>query len=133
MKTPFKNDIFALIWQAFKNLYHDKECECFWEPNIRDEEDGTEVLGLTDFGEDGSVSVFVKPDLKVADAAEILAHELAHVAVGIEHEHDEEWEKAFDDIFDEYNKIGDELFGFREAIEVTDGKAYVKNKNEVDD
>jgi len=29
MVTPFANDIFALIWQAFKNLYPDKECECF--------------------------------------------------------------------------------------------------------
>ena len=57
MVTPFANDIFALIWKAFKNLYPDKECECFWEPQIREDENGNEVFGLTDFGEDGSVVV----------------------------------------------------------------------------
>lgn len=109
MKTPFKNDIFALIWQAFKNLYPNKDCECFWEPNIRDEGDGTEALGLTDFSEDG-ITVFVKTSLSIENAAEIFAHELAHVAVGLEHDHDEVWEKSFDDIFEEYNRIGDEMF-----------------------
>lgn len=44
---------------------------------------------------------------------ETLGHELAHVAVGPEHEHDEVWKAAFDAIFDEYNKIGDEMFGRR--------------------
>ena len=110
MVTPFANDIFALIWKAFKNLYPDKECECFWEPQIREDENGNEVFGLTDFGDDGSVVVFVRPDLEVSVAGEILAHELAHVAVGVEHEHDEAWENAFDAIFQEYNKIGDNLF-----------------------
>ena len=110
MITPFVNDIFALIWQAFKNLYPDKECECFWEPQIREAENGNEVFGLTDFGEDGSVVVFVRPDLEVAIAGEILAHELAHVAVGVDHEHDEAWENAFEAIFQEYNRIGDSLF-----------------------
>ncbi len=110
MKTPFKNDMFALIWQAFKNLYPGKECECFWEPRIREDENGNNVFGLTDFGEDGSVVVFVRPDLEVAVAGEILAHELAHVAVGVEHDHDTAWEEAFDAIFTEYNKIGDEMF-----------------------
>ena len=110
MITPFENDIFALIWQAFKNLYPDKECKCFWEPQIREDESGNEVFGLTDFGEDGSVTVFVRPDLEVSVAGEILAHELAHVAVGVDHEHDEAWKNAFEAIFKEYNKIGDELF-----------------------
>ena len=74
MKTPFKNDIFALIWKAFKNLYPDKDCECYWQPNIRDEEDGTPVYGLTDFGGGGTIAIFVTPSLSVADAAEIFAH-----------------------------------------------------------
>ena len=110
MITPFENDIFALIWKAFKNLYPDKECKCFWEPQIREDESGNEVFGLTDFGDDGSVEVFVRPDLNVSDAGEVLAHELAHVAVGSEHDHDETWENAFDAIFQEYNKIGNALF-----------------------
>lgn len=116
MKTPFKNDIFALIWQAFKNLYPDKECECFWEPNIRDDKDGNEAFGMTDFAGDGTVTVFVRTSLSISDAATIFAHELAHVAVGFEHGHNEVWKKAFDDIFDEYNRIGNEMFpGHTEA------------------
>ena len=120
MKTPFNNDIFALIWEAFKNLYPDKECICYWEPRISDAEDGKECFGLTDFGEDG-VYVFVKPTLPVADAAEVFAHELAHVAVGIEHDHDQAWEEAFDAIFQEYNRIGDERFEVHTGVEVITG------------
>ena len=127
METPFKNDIFSMIWIAFKNIFPDKECKCFWEPNIRDSDDGTPCLGLTDFDEEtGEVTVFVKPHLSVGDAAEIFAHELAHVAVGAEHGHDEMWEKAFDDIFDEYERIGCEMFDRHDPVQVTDGKAYKK-------
>ncbi len=108
METPFKNDIFSMIWKAFKNLYPDKDCLCFWDPMIRDSEDGAPVYGLTDFGDDGQITVFVKSSLTIENAAEIFAHELAHVAVGVGHDHDDVWEKAFDDIFCEYNRIGEE-------------------------
>ena len=108
--APFQNDMFAMVWGAFKKLYPDKECEIYWEPQIRDEEDGKPVYGLTDFADDGSVAVFVKPSLEVADAVEVLAHELAHVAVGVEHDHDEVWQEAFDKIFEEYNRIGSQMF-----------------------
>ena len=128
MISPFKNDTFAIVWEAFKNLYPDKECECFWEPYIRDEEDGTPVYGLTDFADDGTITIFVTPTIAVADATEILAHELAHAAVGFEHEHDETWEKAFTDIHNEYNRIGEEMFPDAQAVEVTDGKAYQRSK-----
>ena len=111
MKTPFKNDPFSMVWEAFKNLYPDKDCECFWESRIRDAADGHPCLGLTDFGEDGAIYVYVKPTLTVNDAIEILAHELAHVAVGIEHDHDEAWETAFDNISVEYDRLGDLMFG----------------------
>lgn len=45
-------------------------------------------------------------NLPIGDTVEIFAHELAHAAVGIEHEHDDVWEKAFDDLFDEYCRFG---------------------------
>ena len=108
--APFQNDMFAMVWGAFKKLYPDKDCEIYWEPQIRDEEDGKPVYGLTDFADDGSVAVFVKPSLEVSDAVEILAHELTHVAVGVEHDHDEVWQEAFDKIFEEYNRIGSQMF-----------------------
>lgn len=122
--TPFQNDMFAMVWAAFKTLYPDKNCEVYWEPQIRDEEDGKPVYGLTDFADDGSVAVFVKPSLEVADAVEVLAHELAHVAVGIEHDHDEVWQDAFDKIFEEYNRIGSQMFpdGEQCAMDDPDGE-----------
>lgn len=127
MVTPFENDIFSLIWQAFKNLYPGKDCTCFWDPLIENDESGAECFGVTQFGDDGYIQVCVKPTLPVCDCAEIFAHELAHVAVGDEHGHDSEWEKAFDDIFREYNRIGDELFNRHDPIPATDGKSYVKD------
>lgn len=109
--SPFKNDPFAIIGEAFRNLYPEKHYEAYWEPMIRDAEDGAPALGMTDFADDGTVSVFIKPDLEVNHAVEIFAHELAHVAVGLEHNHDETWENAFESIFQEYNKLGDAMFG----------------------
>lgn len=105
LETPFLNDVFSIVWIAFKNLYPDKHCVCYWETDIRESEDGRKPYGLTDFGDDGIVSVFVSADLRIQDAAEILAHELAHVAVGCDADHGPEWENAFDAIHAEYNRI----------------------------
>ena len=55
-------------------------------------------VGYTDFNDDGSIIVSVSSEIPVSAAAEILCHELAHVAVGIEHEHDEVWKEAFEKI-----------------------------------
>lgn len=122
--APFQNDMFAMVWGAFKKLYPDKGCEIYWEPRIRGKEDGKPVDGLTEFAGDGSVAVFVKPSLEVADAVEVLAHELAHVAVGVEHDHDEVWQEAFDKIFEEYNLIGSQMFpdGEKCAMDDPDGE-----------
>lgn len=125
MKTPFINDMFSLVYTAFKNLYQDKECECQWVPELDPAEDGLEVFGLTTFGKD-SVYVEISAKLSVTDAIEIFAHELAHVAVGSDADHGSEWEAAFDAIFDEYNRIGFEKFDTHEEMEVTCGKAYVR-------
>lgn len=105
MKSPFKNDIFALIYKAFENLHTtDKEINCYWQPELKDEQ-GNEVYGLTNFEDDGNITVLVSGVLPVLDCAEILAHELAHIMVGFEQEHNEKWEKAFDDIQTEYMRI----------------------------
>ena len=106
MISPFENDPFPLVAQAFKNLYPDKKYTAYWEPEIHSEEPGDKKpYGITDFGEDGTVCVFVDPKISVIDAVEIFAHELAHVAVGIDHDHDDVWEFAFHAIFTEYHRI----------------------------
>lgn len=111
MNTPFENDPFAMVHQAFQNLYPGKQCQILWGSRFELQEEGKPAYGVTDFGEDGQVAVFVSSGLVVADAVEILAHELAHVAAGVEHDHDDVWEAAFEAIFQEYNRIGDELYG----------------------
>ena len=103
MNNPFLNDPIAVVWEAFKNLYPGKECLCQWQPNMKDE-NGTEVFGCTTF-EDGQIFVEVSAELKIFDATEVFAHELAHVAVGEEKKHGKEWEDAFDAIYNEYNRI----------------------------
>ena len=106
----FKNSPFEMLDMAFKRLFPGVKYTAYFEPNIRDEPNGEKVCGLTDFADDGEITIFIDTDLSINNSVEIFAHELAHAAVGVEHEHDEAWEKAFDDLFEEYNKIGDEMF-----------------------
>lgn len=79
MKNPFLNDPFAMVWQAFQNLYPDKNCDVYWDPNLQPDEAGKSVYGVTVFNDDGKVLVFVDAMISVNNAVEILAHELAHV------------------------------------------------------
>lgn len=119
MANPFVNDPFALIWEAFKNLYPGKDCECYFdEIDNPNNEDG--VYGETLFGDDGRITVGVDCRLRLADAVEIFAHELAHVAAGSDADHGEPWAKAFDAIFEEYNRIGYERFDKHEKVEALD-------------
>ena len=128
MTSPFENDMFAMVYQAFKNLYPDKEPHCEWVSSFEKSEDGLERLGMTTFAEDGEIYVEICGSIKVTDAVEIFAHELAHVAVGGDKGHEEEWEEAFDRIFDEYNRIGNEMFDFHQPIKIISGKDYVREE-----
>lgn len=117
--TPFENDPFSMVWVAFKNLYPDKECEVFWDQHQEDEHE--KEYGFTNFPTDGSTpQVLVFAEHPVNTQTETFAHELAHVAVGPEHEHDEVWEAAFDAIFKEYNRLGDLLFAKPEDEETAE-------------
>ena len=111
MESPFANDPFSLVWKAFKNLYPGKGCEVQWQPGIQDDELSEQGYGFTEFHDDGSILVVVDANLQVSNAVEVLAHELAHVAVGIENEHGAAWETAFDAIFQEDGRIAEEMFG----------------------
>ena len=113
MESPFLNDPFSLVWQAFHNLYPDKECEIYYDDHDDEEVSSTSEneYGCTLFPEDGStpvINIFANYPVKIL--VEILAHELAHVAVGSSHEHDETWNDAFEDIFQEYNRLGIERY-----------------------
>lgn len=109
----FKNSPFEILEQAFNELYPDKKYTAYLSPGLQDE-DGEEVFGYTDFGTEEPI-VMVDAGLGAMQATEIGAHELAHVAAGKEAGHGEEWEKAFDAIYDRYNEL-------LEKKEAQDGK-----------
>ena len=105
----FKNSPFEMLDMAFKRLFPDVKYTAYFEPDIRDNADGNKVCGLTDFSDDGEITIFIDPDLSINNAVEIFAHELAHAGVGVAHDHDEVWEKAFDDLFEVYNRLGEAI------------------------
>lgn len=105
----FENSPFELIDKAFKNLYPGKEYKACIEPDITDDQ-GEKAYGITIFYEDETPIVAISAELAIKDAAEVFAHELAHVAAGEGAGHGKEWEEAFDSISREYQRIGEEMF-----------------------
>lgn len=105
----FQNDPFATVFQVFQRLYPAAECDVIWTEQLRDEEGGV-VYGMTTFhdGDDEIPLVEISAELTVQDAVEILAHELAHVAVGVGAGHGPKWEKAFKKIHEEYLNMMEE-------------------------
>ena len=94
-----KNNPFEMLDVAFKKLFPNVKYSAYFEPNIRDGEKGEKVCGLTDFSDDGEITIFIDTDLTINDSVEIFAHELAHAGIGVEHGHDRVWERAFEDLF----------------------------------
>lgn len=109
------NNPFDMIEEAFGNLYPDKKYEAYMWVDVKDDA-GEPAYGVTTFPEDGSAPmIFISADLKLSDAVEIFAHELAHVAAGASAGHGEGWDEAFENIFAEYNRIGEVRFGEQEG------------------
>lgn len=80
-------------------------------PEVEDGSGGA-ACGVTTFPEDGSPPVVkVSGVIPIAAGVEIFAHELAHVAAPEDREYGEAWKAAFDRIFEEYNRIAQDLFG----------------------
>ena len=111
-KEILENSPFGLINKAFKNLYPEKEYKACIEPNIIDVQ-GEKAYGVTIFFDNDLPIVAISAELAIKDAAEVFAHELAHVAAGEGAGHGKKWEEAFDSISREYQRIGEEMFGGR--------------------
>ena len=95
------------IVTAFRNLYGDElrilisydvdlKKRLFWGK-----------VGATIFPDEGNFDclIFVSPHIKILNAVEILAHELAYVVSGYENKHNDAWNKVFTAIREEYDKI----------------------------
>ena len=104
MKSPIINDPFVMVAQAFENVYPDKKYMAWVYPEF--EKEFGEGYGVTNFYEDDSTpDIYLNADAPYYVLIEIFAHELAHVAVGVGEEHGEQWESAFDAIFQEFNRL----------------------------
>lgn len=105
----FSIDPFAIAFEAFAALYPGLTFTCEWAEELHDEE-GVETYGQTFFPDDGGIpEIAVSGELTVKNAVEVLVHELAHVAVGIDAEHGPAWEEAFDAIHEKYIEILEEM------------------------
>lgn len=107
MSKVFANDPFARVTKYFHLLYPDKKYHCFWTENNIEAEDGETAYGMTAFPCEGSdesavPEILISAELPVKHAVEVFAHELAHVAVGVEEGHGEAWERAFERIHNAY-------------------------------
>lgn len=108
----FINDPFHVVYQAFKELYPDKECEILFDYNVETTDTHERVKGVTIFPDDGSIpQIRIDCEQTIDRITEILAHELAHVACGKpkwddrELDHGEDFEKVLDAIFDRFNEL----------------------------
>ena len=102
--TPMriKNNPFDFILSTFAELYPEKNnIEIEFIDKLQDDE-GNETYGVTYFPDESSDSytIYIVYTLSIADAAEILCHELAHVVCGYEADHNEEWERVFNELMD---------------------------------
>lgn len=73
---------------------------------------------------DGDIpTVEIDPRLPIERFPEIFLHEIAHLVVGYEEDHNEVWEKEFEKLEESYNTIGNQRFNTDEV------KPYVPPKN----
>lgn len=131
MNSPFCNDMFAIVRQAFQNLYPGFAISVCWSLNIPQPEKG-HVCGVTSFCTDDNggtvVLIDIDPTLRVVDAVEVFAHELAHVVAGEQEDHGDKWAAAYDAIHAEYDRIMCKMFPDGESITVKSGKDYVDDE-----
>ncbi|SJP48374.1 hypothetical protein [Clostridioides difficile] len=101
LNTPIEDVVQSVI-----NLYGDIDCEICFDYGLIAEGN----YGVTTFCDDGTKVITLAIETTLDVLCETLAHELAHVIVGIEHDHDEVWEKCFDSIHKEYNRYCKEKY-----------------------
>ena len=116
LRSPFANDMFSMLWIVCRRIWPEVKCKCQWTEDIFTPY-GEEAYGETVFPEDGTEPVIsISAQVPVVHAVEILAHELAHVAAGEGHDHDEVWENAFQALNDAYCEFVSVSDGWEAAL-----------------
>lgn len=105
--TPFLNDPFIVVAEAYKRLWN-KPYIAVYAQHQPDNEDS---YGLTACPDTGVPIITIFAEHTINDQIETFAHELAHVAVGIEHEHDHVFRAALLTLKAMYSQVYDEMLG----------------------
>lgn len=87
-------DPFQAILDAFRRLHPDARCRVVWVEGLHE---GEGVWGRTHFNIDPPL-VELDGFCPVAGSVDVLCHELAHVAAGLEAEHGDAWSATYDDL-----------------------------------
>lgn len=106
MQSPFENDPFCMLFEAFKELYPEKAggFRAIWNPDI---DDG---FGRTSFEDGEPFLIELSTNKPVEVQIEVFAYQLAHVVAGIEAEHGEEWLEVFYRIYQKYEELRVKMF-----------------------
>ena len=106
MPITIKFNPFTLIIEIAQELWPELDCDIYFADSQEVEGEGKAYTVFPDDG--GKPEVCINLDVPFYAAVELLAHELAHVAVGSQNRHNHEWEKAFKKIHEIYlSKIAD--------------------------
>ena len=115
MNNPIINDPIAMVAEAFEALHPGVKYEAAYAPDIRDG-DGTIVCSCITFpseedGPDAVPVILLNSQAGIEVAAEALAQELAHVALGPDSlEHGPEYDETVEKLAAKYKEIAEERF-----------------------
>lgn len=106
MQSPFENDPFCMVFEAFKELYPEKaeSVRASWNPDMND------CFGRTSFEDGEPFLIELNANEPVEAQVEVFAYQLAHVVAGIEAEHGKEWIEAFFRIYHKYEELREKMF-----------------------
>ena len=115
MNNPIINDPITMVAEAFETLHPGVKYEAAYAPDIRDDA-GTIVCSCITFpseedGPDAVPVILINSQAGIEVAAEALAQELAHVALGSDSlEHGPEYDAAVERLAAKYKEIAEERF-----------------------
>lgn len=115
MNNPIINDPITMVAEAFEALHPGVKYEAAYAPDIRDDA-GTIVCSCITFpseedGPDVVPVILINSQAGIEVAAEALAQELAHVALGPDSlEHGAEYDAIFNALGEKYKEIAEKRF-----------------------
>lgn len=116
MKSPiFENDPITMVAEAFELLHPEAKYEAAYAPELFDPE-GTPVCSCITFpseedGPDAVPVILINSQAGIEVAAEALAQELAHVALGPDSlEHGPEYDETVEQLAAKYKEIAEKRF-----------------------